>query len=619
MNMQRTAPGAAAVALLGLCCAGSAQALSPLAPALLDASSCFLKDQGLQARARLDFSGESPDRSFDLYKGATYQGLWAFQNPQGQWVAVSPDRPVVPAAALAVRHPQHTQGAGVNTLEVGLAEPGLRDAGILPGLTLFVGFGAAGPESFADLLARQRFGVVGQFAGDEPVRERCEESPPVPPPGPAPAPDRVAPSAPAGLAASQPTPSSLLLQWSASTDNVAVVGYRVYVNGVLAATVAGTSHTVSSVAAGLKYTLEVQAFDAAGNASPRSSLAWSDAPAYRHGDTVTIEGALGTVNAVHTFLGGKAGLVEGTPVGARPANVQGWRFNDLGGPTSVVVDAQRGKVLFTPEDSSNYNAVRRFDPGAAIPEKRHFYKAHWVRNVMLLDGQPYAKSYQWKHERVNWEDTVVDGDTEVKVHNQIGVAGLVTYVNRSAADKSTYWNYQAAPDSNGGWVLMEMLVYTGTEGQNDGKLITRLHKNGKTWVNQNRQAEKIYADPRMRLRYFIEQNYFGNFGQREDGVDNPLPKPQVRELYSDDSRVIIGSDSSSGWKRVELRDAVALKDASVREVQSWTSWNGRIALSLNTGGLPRGEHDLHLVVIDGVDANGWDVVRHSQPIRVRVD
>ena len=122
----------------------------------------------------------------------------------------------------------------------------------------------------------------------------------------------------------------------------------------------------------------------------------------------------------------------------------------------------------------------------------------------------------------------------------------------------------------------------------------------------------------MRLRHFIEQNFFGNFGQVEDGVNNPLPKPDVRELWSDDSRVIVGNDARSGWQRVELRDAVSLRDATVRELQAWTSWDNDITLTLNTGGLPAGTLDLFLVVIDGVDAQGWDVVTHSRAIRVVV-
>ncbi|WP_434427772.1 hypothetical protein [Nannocystis pusilla] len=350
-----------------------------------------------------------------------------------------------------------------------------------------------------------------------------------------------------------------------------------------------------------------------------SSSTGDDAPAiYRHGDMVTIEGEFGGNDVTKTFLGGAGGKIESLSPGQSMESGEGWSFNDLGGPTSVELDGERGKVLFTPEDKDHYNATRRFDPGFAIAEQRHFYKAHWVRNVMLLDGMPYAKSYQWKHERVNWENSVVDGDCEIKVHHQIGTGGVLTFVNRSADDKSTYYGGQAA-DSNGGWTLLEILVFTGTEGQEDGKLITRVHKDGKTMISQNRQAERIYADPSLRLRHFIEQNYFGNFGQFEDGVDNPLPKPDVRELWSDDSRVIVGNTAETGWRRVELRDSVDLASATLREVQDWVSWDGAISLRLNADGLPAGEHDLFLVVIDGVDVDGWDVVTHSMPIRVGVD
>ncbi|MFT3734097.1 MAG: hypothetical protein QM776_03590 [Rhodocyclaceae bacterium] len=165
---------------------------------------------------------------------------------------------------------------------------------------------------------------------------------------------------------------------------------------------------------------------------------------------------------------------------------------------------------------------------------------------------------------------------------------------------------------------MEIMVFTGTQGLNDGKVITRTHHGGETRVRLNRQSEVVYNDPSLRLRYFIEQNYFGNFGQKEDGVDNKLPKPDVRELYSDDSRVIVGQDAVSGWQRVELRDTPSLQTATVRELQTWTVWNESITLKLNTGGLGPGEHDLYLCVIDGVDANGWDIVRHALPLRVVV-
>lgn len=339
---------------------------------------------------------------------------------------------------------------------------------------------------------------------------------------------------------------------------------------------------------------------------------------YHHGDTVTIKGDFGLQDVVHSFLGGAGGMIEAQATGASMPNGNGWQFNDLGGPTSVAIDGTRGKVLFTPEDSTHYNATRRFDPGFAIGEQRYFYKAHWVRNVMLLGGVPYTKSYQWKHERINWENSVTDGDCQIKVHNWPTSQGPITIINRGGGDTSTYWG-GAAADSSGGWALLEIMGYTGTLGQQDGMLITRVHKNGRTVISQNRQAERIYADPTLRLRYFVEQNYFGNFGQIEDGVDNALPKPDTREVYSDDSRVIVGRVPGQGWQRVELRDSVDLQTATVRELQDWSEWNGNITLRLNTGGLAPGVHALYLVVIDGVDAQGWDRVIHSEPVTVQVD
>ncbi|MDP4075466.1 right-handed parallel beta-helix repeat-containing protein [Acidovorax sp. A1169] len=202
----------ASATLLGLAWAGSAHALTSLGPAMLNPTACFHKDQGFIARAQLDFSPESADALFDVYKGAYYQGQWAFQNSQGQWVVLPPSIGVVPIAGNAIRHPQRTLGAGVNTLDVGIAEPALRTPGMLPGLTVFVGYGVSGPQSFADLLARQRFGVVAQLVGNEPLRDNCDTPSPAPAPGaggggggaaPTPAP---APATP-GTPAPSPTPS----------------------------------------------------------------------------------------------------------------------------------------------------------------------------------------------------------------------------------------------------------------------------------------------------------------------------------------------------------------------------------------------------------------------------
>lgn len=349
-----------------------------------------------------------------------------------------------------------------------------------------------------------------------------------------------------------------------------------------------------------------------------SATAQAGNPIYTHGDAVLVAAPRpAPTTTTRSMLGGPDGRIESTAIGQPPSNGLGWTFNNLGGFTRIRWDAGRGAVLFTPQDSQNYNAVRRFNPGAAIAPQRHFYKAHYSRNVMLLDGQPYAKSYQWKHERLSWQDSVTDTNVEIKVHNWLNSQGPITFLNRADDTQATWWGGHAG-DSNGGWALMEVFVYTGSDGVNDGRVVTRVHKNGRTQVSQNRAGVVVYANASRRLRYFIEQNYFGNFGQIEDGPDNALPKPQIRQLWSDDSLVQIGADTSSGWQRLELRDHPDLRQASVRELQNWNRWDDQIGLRLNTGGLPPGEHDLYLVVVDGLDADGWDVVSASYPLRVRV-
>jgi hypothetical protein len=62
------------------------------------------------------------------------------------------------------------------------------------------------------------------------------------------------------------------LSWSASTDNIAVTGYKVYKNGAAVATVGGTSYTATGLSANTSYNFQVTAIDAASNESGKSSL-----------------------------------------------------------------------------------------------------------------------------------------------------------------------------------------------------------------------------------------------------------------------------------------------------------------------------------------------------------
>lgn len=79
--------------------------------------------------------------------------------------------------------------------------------------------------------------------------------------------DTEAPSKPSGLAVGSATQSSLGLSWSASSDNVGVAGYRLFLNGSQIGTSTSTSYSFTGLNCGASYTLGVAAYDAAGNVS----------------------------------------------------------------------------------------------------------------------------------------------------------------------------------------------------------------------------------------------------------------------------------------------------------------------------------------------------------------
>ncbi|MDX2283623.1 MAG: M4 family metallopeptidase [Bacteroidia bacterium] len=83
--------------------------------------------------------------------------------------------------------------------------------------------------------------------------------------------DTQKPTAPANLAASNTTATSTQLAWTASADNVAVTGYRIYVNGTQSGTSATNSFTLNGLTASTTYSIYVAAVDAVPNVSDPSN------------------------------------------------------------------------------------------------------------------------------------------------------------------------------------------------------------------------------------------------------------------------------------------------------------------------------------------------------------
>ncbi|KGL64051.1 endonuclease [Polaribacter sp. Hel1_85] len=83
--------------------------------------------------------------------------------------------------------------------------------------------------------------------------------------------DKEAPTVPTNVVLSNSTPSSIDVTWSASTDNVAVTKYEIYVDGTLNGNTPDTNYTISGLNANTTYAVTVLAKDIANNKSDQTT------------------------------------------------------------------------------------------------------------------------------------------------------------------------------------------------------------------------------------------------------------------------------------------------------------------------------------------------------------
>lgn len=102
--------------------------------------------------------------------------------------------------------------------------------------------------------------------------------------------DTTPPSTPTNLAVTTATSSSVSLSWTASTDNVAVSVYEIYLNSIFQFTVTGTTATVLGLAPSTTYNFNVVARDYSGNVSQQSNTVAGTTTAGTGGGTSTVCG-----------------------------------------------------------------------------------------------------------------------------------------------------------------------------------------------------------------------------------------------------------------------------------------------------------------------------------------
>lgn len=123
-------------------------------------------------------------------------------------------------------------------------------------------------------------------------------------------PDTEAPTTPTNLAVTGSTSSTISLSWTASTDNIIVAAYDIYVDGTLKTSSASNSATVTGLNPSTTYTFFIKAKDAAGNTSNQSNTATGTTTENTGGGgnnnnttcgTENFEGISGTPNTYETI------------------------------------------------------------------------------------------------------------------------------------------------------------------------------------------------------------------------------------------------------------------------------------------------------------------------------
>lgn len=131
-----------------------------------------------------------------------------------------------------------------------------------------------------------------------------------------PGPDTTPPTDPTNLTVSNEQDTQVSLSWNASSDNVGVTAYEIFVDGGSLGTTAGTSVNITGLTACTTYTFGVRALDAAGNASGTATAI---------GSTTGCAGGGGTpFTAGYFFETGLEGWADGGGDCARVSSSFSW-------------------------------------------------------------------------------------------------------------------------------------------------------------------------------------------------------------------------------------------------------------------------------------------------------
>ena len=362
---------------------------------------------------------------------------------------------------------------------------------------------------------------------------------PVAPPG-----DTQAPTTPSSLVASVVSSNQINLSWSASTDDVAVTGYKIYREGTYIATSASPLYTNTGLSAATAYSYKVSAIDAAGNESSQSSTASATTPAEPTSGTVLFQESFDD----NSFS--SRGWYDGGTIGITPSNCYSGscaQFSFTSGATSPSAPYDGAmRKLFTPTDTLYMSYYIKFATEWRGSQKGYhphmFYVLSDADNaysglaVNYLDvysefisdiGSPYtirpSMSVQDTLNTNASSGTPPNNITTITENRSVNYcngykAGQDTGTSRECYSVSPYWysattwTASSASVSTNAWhhveVYLKMNSISGGVGQPDG--IMQKSIDGVQVINKNNIIYRTNQHSTMKWAQFVIAPFIGD-------------------------------------------------------------------------------------------------------------
>lgn len=311
--------------------------------------------------------------------------------------------------------------------------------------------------------------------------------------------DTEAPTIPTNLAATNPTSSTVALNWTASTDNIGVIGYDIYANGVLKTTVSGTSTTVTGLSPLTAYNFYVIAKDASGNASTQSNIA----------SATTLDGP----------VGGSCGTEDFTniPTSTTPAyDTRVWTNNSI---TWTATDARidqtiNGKAITIRNGTLTSSTVSGGIQSLTLTTQLKFSGNAGTINVFVNDVNVGAIPYSSTATTTTINNINVSGNVTIKFTNS-------STTDRPALDDLSWTCFNTLATSKIKKDKSEFTIYPNPVRNNEvfvkGENLTKISKaeiydlSGKlieTIVSPFKNSNKINLKGLIKGNYILKTDHF---------------------------------------------------------------------------------------------------------------